>query len=122
MTDFLSGEIGYNFFGTWRNCSERHARRLLKDTPHIYIAGRVLIPCNDNEPAPESENQCRHIISGEYHIDICMALGYSERHARRKLKEGNYPYLKQSGIIYLKEPDYHKFIHDNYSEYGIEKI
>lgn len=122
MTDFISGEIGYNFFGTWRNCSERQGRRRLKDTPHICIAGRVLIPCNNDEPVPESENQNLHIISGETYIDICKALGYSERHARRQLRKGGYAYLKQSGIIYLKEPDYHRFISDNFSRPQIQFV
>ncbi|MFZ3065248.1 MAG: hypothetical protein WA277_08200 [Nitrospirota bacterium] len=119
---FISGEVSYQDFKSWCNCSFRQGRRRLKDTPHIYIGGRALIPCNANEPAPKLENQYQHIISGEYHIDFCMALGYSERHARRKLKEGNYSYLKDSGVIYLKENNYHKFIHDNYLEYGITKI
>jgi len=122
MTDFLSGEIGYNFFKTWNNHSERQGRRILKNKPHIYIAGRALISCNNNEPVPELENRHRYNISGEIFIDFCIALGYSERHARRMLKANGYTYLKQSGKIFLKESDYHKFISDNFSRPQIQFI
>lgn len=118
--DFYSGEA-YIYFKTWNDYTERHGRRLLKATPHICIAGRVLLPCND-ESAPVLENQCRHIISGEYYVNVCMALGYSERHARRKLRENNYYYLKESGVIYLKEPEYHRFISDNFSRPQIQFV